>query len=97
LKLSLKLHRALFIIPSALNTALPSPLRVGIYSHLKREKAMLRPAGTGGSRRGEGLVEGIEVEEEGREGGERGKEKEEIPAIKRRCAEFGTLISGSGM
>ena len=86
-----------FIIPAALNTALPSPLRVGIYSHLKREKAVLRPAGTGGSRRGEGLVEGIEVEEEGREGGERGKEKEEIPAIKRRCAEFKTLICGSGM
>ena len=40
---------------------------------------------------------GIEVEEEGRGVGERGKEKEEIPAIKSRCAEFGTLISGSGM
>jgi hypothetical protein len=42
-------------------------------------------------------VGGIEVEEEGRGGGERGKEKEEIPAIKSRCAEFGTLICGSGM
>jgi hypothetical protein len=37
-----------FFIPAALNTALPSPLRVGIYSHLKRERADLRPAGTGG-------------------------------------------------
>jgi hypothetical protein len=44
------------------------------------------------------LYEGvIEVEDEGRGGGERGKEKEEIPAIKSRCAEFGTLICGSGM
>jgi hypothetical protein len=59
---------------------------------LKRERAELRPAGTGGSRRGEGLVGGIEEEEEGRGGGEREKEKEEIPAIKSRCAEFGTLI-----
>jgi hypothetical protein len=40
---------------------------------------------------------GIEVEEEGRGGGERGQEKEEIPAIKSRCAEFGTLVCGSGM
>jgi hypothetical protein len=67
---------------------------------LKRERAELRPAGTGGSggsRRGEGLVGGIEEEEEGRGGGEREKEKEEIPAIKSRCAEFGTLICGSGM
>jgi hypothetical protein len=38
-------------------------------------------------------VGGIEVEE----GGERGKEKEEILAIKSRCAEFETLICGSGM
>jgi hypothetical protein len=64
---------------------------------LKRERAELRPAGTGGSRRREGLVGGIEVKEEGRGGGERGKKKEEIPAIKSRCAEFGTLICGSGM
>jgi hypothetical protein len=28
---------------------------------------------------------------------ERGKKKEEYPAIKSRCAEFGTLICGSGM
>ena len=40
---------------------------------------------------------GIEVEEEGRGGGERGKEKRGNPAIKSRCAEFGTLICGSGM
>ena len=66
---------------------------------MKRERAELRPAGTGGSRRGEGLVGGIEVEDEGRGGGERGKgkKKEEYPAIKSRCAEFGTLICGSGM
>ena len=42
---------------------------------------------------------GIEVEDEGRGGGERGKGKKKggIPAIKSRCAEFGTLICGSGM
>jgi hypothetical protein len=48
----------------------------------------VRPAGTGGSRRGEGLAGGIEVEEEGRGGWERGKKKgrkkEKIPAIKGR-------------
>jgi hypothetical protein len=42
-------------------------------------------------------VGGIEVEEEGRGGGERGKEKEEIHAIKSSCAGFGTLIFGSGV
>ena len=41
----------------------------------------------------------IEVEDEGRGGGEseKGKKKGGIPAIKSRCAEFGTLICGSGM
>jgi hypothetical protein len=60
---------------------------------LKREIAELRPAGTGGSRRGEGLVGGIEVEEEGRGGGERGKEKEKIPAIKSRWRGLGSADS----
>jgi len=42
---------------------------------LKRERAELRSAGTGGSKRGERLAGGIEVEEEGRGGGERGKKE----------------------
>ena len=68
-----------FINPAALNTALPSPLRVGIFSHLKSERAELRPAGTGGSRSGEGLVGGIEVEEEGEGVGKEEKKKREFP------------------
>ena len=50
--------RFFFIIPAALNTALPSPHRVGIFSYLKRVRAELRPAGTGGSREERGWLEG---------------------------------------